>query len=45
MELAREVGDVRLIAIVEVARGPHGELPHGDSNAPLEGNLCALGGL
>ena len=45
MELSREVGDVRLIAVVEVARGPHGELPHGDSNAPLEGNLSALGGL
>ena len=45
MELAGEVGDIRLIAIVEVARGPHGELAHGDSNAPLEGNLRALGGL
>ena len=45
MELSIEEGNVRLIAVVEVARGPHGELSHGDSNAPLEGNLRTLGGL
>ena len=45
VELSIEVRDVRLIAVVEVARWPHGELPHGDSNALLKGNLRALGGL
>ena len=45
MELPHEIGDVRLIAVVEVARRPHGELLLRDLNALLEGYLRPLRGL
>ena len=45
MELPHEVWDVRLIAVVEVARRSHGQFPLSDLNALLEGPLPPLRGL
>ena len=45
MELPHEIRDVRLIAVVEVARRSHGQFPLSDLNALLECHLPPLRGL